>query len=146
METSQKVSKMHMKTTSWDSHSNLKRSGKGCSFFSSFSLCLATCFSLVKFQNYFCDLARVEKKQRFTKFDISDLKVMIHVSFNNVLLYAILILFEYINQSMINNKCKYTDTSRDFIDCNVFFIKPTETLQFYLVHVSYMKVILAKLL
>lgn len=71
---------------------------------------------------------------------------MIHVSFNNVLLYAILILFEYINQSMINNKCKYTDTSRDFIDCNVFFIKPTETLQFYLVHVSYMKVILEKLL
>ena len=46
--------------------------------------------------------------------------MMIHVSFNNVLLYVILILFEHINQSIINNKCICTDTSMDFIDCDVF--------------------------
>lgn len=40
---------------------------------------------------------------------------MIYVSFNNVLLYAILILF-WVNtsQSIITNKCIYTNTGMDF--------------------------------
>lgn len=53
---------------------------------------MATCFNLNKLHVYIFDLAKVEKKkQKFTEFGISDLKVMIHVAFNTVLLNAILI-------------------------------------------------------
>lgn len=40
----------------------------------------------VRFHDYFSDLARVEKKQNLTNFDIPELKVMIHMTFNNVTL------------------------------------------------------------
>lgn len=52
---------------------------------------MATCFNLCKIHVYIFDLAKVEKKQKFIEFGISDLNVMIHVAFNTVLLNAILI-------------------------------------------------------
>lgn len=73
---------------------------KGCSSFVIsfflFSVQTVTCFTRVKLYDYFSDLARVEQKQRYTKFEVPYLKVMAYLVLNDVLLYAKLILFKVV--------------------------------------------------